>query len=972
MLNKYITLFVFLLLFHTDMVRGQENGIREAWVDSVFHSLTDEERIAQLMVVRANDPGKDYFASVEKFISRYNIGGVCFFRNHPHHQAETTNRWQQLAKTPLLVSIDAEWGLGMRLDSTTAFPYQMTLGAIRDNGLIYQMGAIIAMHCQRMGIHMNFAPVVDINSNPGNPVIGMRSFGQNRENVMLKGIAYMQGLQEHGIIATAKHFPGHGDTDTDSHKTLPVVPHTKERLDSLELYPFRHMIRHGLGGIMIAHLYIPAYEKDPGLASTLSPEIVDGLLRNELGFDGLIVTDALDMKGVTKHHKPGVIGVKALQAGNDILLLPADVPVAIKKIRQAVENGELAEDVINQRCRKVLRYKYDAGLATRKHIRTDHLIEDLNDSRAKMLKRKLYESSLTLLRNEYELIPLVHPDTLRIAYVSVGASLENDHFAKTLQLYGRIASFAFERNDGKKDITALLKNLEPYNLVIIGVRNTNMFAYDDYGITQADWVLVNKIAAAKKTILNLFASPYSLVNLDKPTLPDGLVVSYQDEPLAGEIAAELIFGGVGAQGKLPVGIHGLFKEGDGLETMPLRLCFTEPGALGIQDKYIRIADSIAMAGIRLKAYPGCQVLAAKDGKVFYHKAFGYHTYEKEREVRPADLYDLASITKIAATTLALMDLYGKGMIDIDQRLSKYLPFLGYTDKKDIIIRELLAHQSRLQAWIPYFRYTVHDTVRNSIYADEPGEDFPVRVAEGMYIRKNYFRGIFDSIRFSGLRENNQYKYSDLGFYMLKESMESILNLPFEKFVEQEYYGPMGLPALGYLPLKRFPRENIAPTEDDRIFRKQLLQGDVHDQGAAMLGGVSGHAGLFSNAFDLAAIMQMFLQGGEYGGRLYIKKEVLEEFTKTQFPLNLNRRGIGFDKPLLEYEEDGPTCKSASPQSFGHSGFTGTYAWADPANGLVYIFLSNSIHPDGSNRKLVELNIRTSLHQMFYDALIDTR
>jgi beta-N-acetylhexosaminidase len=964
-------IFFLLLVMFALNISGfaQTNNSSDHWVDSVFNSLSQEEKIAQLLVVRANDPGKEYFSNIEKYIKEYNIGGVCFFRNHPHHQVVTTNRWQELAKTPLIVSIDAEWGLGMRLDSTTIFPFQMTLGAIRDNGLIYQMGAMIADQCKRMGIQMNFAPVVDINSNPANPVIGMRSFGQDKENVMKKGMAYMQGLQDQGVIATAKHFPGHGDTDTDSHKTLPIISHSAERLDSVELYPFRELINKGLGGIMIAHLYIPAYESKEGVASTLSRNIVDGVLRTELGFEGLIVTDALDMKGVTKYYKPGEIEVKALQAGNDILLLPADVPKAVKQIKKAVDKGELDMEVINSRCRKVLTYKYKAGLSGHNQIETEALHSDINSSTALALNRALYEASATLVRNEGQLLPLTDFDTLQIAYVRTGGSQEDDHFAAYLDLYGRVTMFEMDRDAADKDIQKLLKELSNFNLVIIGVQNTSIYPYRNYGIPDNTWTFIRQLKPEKKVILDLFASPYALSALGTEELPDAVIISYQDNQISEEVGAELIFGGVGATGRLPVGIAGLYDAGQGIETEAIRFRFADPAMLGISDEFIEKADSIALSGIELKAYPGCQILAARDGEIFYHKAFGTHTYGDEHLVELTDIYDLASLTKIAATTLSMMDLYGRGGIDIDNKLSFYLPYLVGTNKEDVIIRELMAHQSSFLAWIPYYKYTVERRkIDPEIYHHELSEDYHVRVAEKMYIREDYYREVLDSIRFSSLRENNRYKYSDLGFYLLKEAMEGITNEAFEHYTEKQYYQPLGLSTMGYLPLRRFDKKRLAPTENDRVFRMQLLRGDVHDQGAAMLGGVSGHAGLFSNAFDMAVIMQLFLDGGQYGGEQYLNKNILREFTQTQFPLNENRRGIGFDKPMLEYDEDGPTCKSASSSSFGHSGFTGTYAWADPENGLVYIFLSNRVHPDAGNPKIMDYDIRTNLHQVFYDAL----
>ncbi len=963
------SIFLFLALLLSFQARSQQNLSREAWVDSVFQSLSTEERIAQLMIVRANQPGKDYDRKIDKYIREYNIGGVCFFRNYPHQQARTTNRWQEMARTPLLISIDAEWGLGMRLDSTTVFPFQMGLGAIAGDSLIYAMGKRIAEDCRRIGVHMNFAPVVDINSNPDNPVIGMRSFGQDKENVSRKGVAYMQGLQDLGVIATAKHFPGHGDTDTDSHKTLPVIGHSKARLDSMELYPFRQMIDKGLGGIMIAHLFIPAFEEKEGIASTLSPSIVNGLLREEMGFDGLIVTDALDMKGVTKNNKPGEIELLALLAGNDILLLPSDPDKAIERISNALEKGEISTDLINDRCRKVLGYKYDAGLAGLQPVVLKGLNAELNTAEARALKQELYEASVTLLRNESDLLPTQRPDTLSMAYVSLGGAETEDHFKNTLQLYGSLDTYELPARIKKKDSEMLMDELEPHNLVILGIRNTNIYAFKNFGISGETWDFVNELSRRKKVILDLFACPYALSAMDSTALPEAVIVSYQDNPLTESIGAQLIFGGVGASATLPVEVKDLFASGSGFKTEAIRLHLTDPAVLGIPDSVMARADSIALSGIELKAYPGCQVIAALNGNVFYNKVFGYHTYNNETPVAPDDIYDLASLTKIAASSLSLMDLYARGMIDIDRRLSHYLPYLKQSDKKAIIIRELMAHQSRFQAWIPYFKYTLEEETPDApLYQSEIGEEYPVRVAEGMYIHRDYEYDILDSIRFSSLRENNQYRYSDLGFYLLKEAMEGIVNMPFDSFTARQYYEPMGLPTMGYLPLNRFPRERIVPTENDKLFRKQLLQGDVHDQGAAMLGGVSGHAGLFSNAFDMAAVMQMFLDGGVYGGKRYVEADVLKEFTRTQFPLNLNRRGIGFDKPMMEYDEDGPTCRSASPESFGHSGFTGTYAWADPATGLVYVFLSNRIHPDAHNAKIMEYNIRTNLHQVFYDAV----
>ena len=938
------------------------------WVDSVFNSLSTDERIAQLLIVRANNPGEDYFDHIDKYIKDYNIGGVTFFKSSPLKQAIQTNLWQSFAKTPLFISIDAEWGLGMRLDSTISFPFQITLGAIKNDSLIYEMGSEIARQCKRLGIQMNFAPVIDINCNPKNPVINSRSFGEDRTNVSDKGLAYMKGLQDNGIIAVAKHFPGHGDTETDSHKTLPIINHSKERLDSLELYPFEELINNGLDGIMIAHLYLPSYESQENTATTLSYPVITELLKDKMNFNGLIITDALDMKGVTKYFKPGDIEVKALEAGNDILLLPADVPKAIKKIKKAVKKGIISQSDIDEKCKKILTFKYKSGLNNFKPVNNENLYQDLKNNKAEFIKQKLYESAITIVKNNNKLIPLIYLDTLKIASVTIGET-EVNHFQKMIGNYAKIDNYSITDEAIEQEINLLSEQLLKYNLVIISIHGTNIFASKDFGISTQTIDLINSIRKHQKIILNIFANPYSLARFYDTDNIETLIISYQDNQVSQEISAQIIFGGIAAKGKLPVTASFDFPINTGFETDKIRLKYTVPEEFNIQANDIYIIDSIAISGIENKAYPGCQIIAGKDGKIFYNKAFGSFTYQNKIPVKKEDLYDLASLTKIAATTMAIMKLSDEGKIDIDQQASKYLPYLKETDKEKIIIREMLAHQAKFQSWIPYFESTLIDVKLDTlIYNDKISEKFPVRVAENIYIRKNYFYNIIDSIIQSPLRENNKYKYSDLGFYLLKEIIENITNQPFEDYLYENFYKPLGLSTLTYLPRNTFELSRIVPTENDTIFRKQLLHGDVHDPGAAMLGGISGHAGLFSNANDMAIIMQMLLQNGEYAGINYVDTLTVKEFTKQQFPLNDNRRGLGFDKPLPVYDEDGPTCKSASFESFGHSGFTGTYAWIDPENNMVYIFLSNRIYPNAENQKIMELNIRTNIHQAIYNAL----
>lgn len=940
----------------------------ELWVDSVMQTLSLDEMIAQLMVVRANNPGKEYITEIDRYIRDLNIGGVTYFGGHPGMHARQTNQWQAMAKTPLFISIDGEWGPAMRLDSVIAFPYQMTLGAVDDDSLIYRMGREVARQCKALGIQVNFAPVVDINSNPANPVIHMRSFGESRENVARKGVMYMKGMQDGGLIVTAKHFPGHGDTDTDSHSTLPMITHSKARLDSMESYPFRELIKAGLDGIMIAHLNIPALEKQPGTPSTLSKSIVTDYLRGELGFNGLIVTDALDMKGVTMSESPGEIELRALQAGNDILLLSLNPPLAIARIRNAVQTGEISEDFIREKCRKVLSYKYKAGLAQVRPVNLSMLPKILNESRAELIVRQLFERSVTVLKNEGDLIPLKNLDTLRIASVSIGYG-HITPFQERLQYYAPVDLFALNQEPTDSEITRLHSLLKSYNLLILSLQNTSIWGGSPFGISQQAMKFIRECNVTNKVILDLFATPYALGIADFNFQPECLILSYQDHPIMQDVSAQVIFGGIGSTGRLPVTANRNLPLYSGIPTSSGRLKYTIPEELGIQREWLTPIDSLVTESIRKGAFPGCQVWAAKDGKVIYNKSFGYHTYAKDNPVTDFDLYDIASLTKVAASTIAVMKLQDEGKIEIDKPLQDYLLYLKNTNKGAIILREMMAHQSRLKPWIPFYIFTLkNDKPDTAYYRTNISEEFPVRVAENLYLAENYKYVIFDSIISSELLDKNSYKYSDLGFYLIPEAIENVVNCPFEDYVRKDFYNSLGLSTTGFLPRERYSLERIVPTEDDKVFRMQLLQGDVHDPGAAMLGGVSGHAGLFSNANDLGIIAQMLLQEGQYAGIRYIQPGTIHDFTHQQFPLNDNRRGVGFDKPLPEYDNEGPACRSASPESYGHTGFTGTYLWIDPATGLTFIFLSNRIHPDAENFKLSKWNIRPKIHQIFYDAI----
>jgi len=947
------------------MIRAQ--GIQRTdsiWADSVFRQLSPGQRIAQLFMIRAYSwKDSTYKDSLSAVIERFQPGGICFFKGTPYAQAMFTNRLQGISKVPMLVAIDAEWGLGMRLDSTIAFPRPITLGAVSDDTLVYEVASRIAMDCRRMGIHINFAPVADINCNPDNPVINFRSFGENKFRVAAKSLNYMKGLQDNGVMSVAKHFPGHGDTDMDSHLTLPIIRHSKERMDSVELYPFKVLIKNGVQGVMTAHLFLPCYDSSLNAAATLSKPIVHGLLKQQLGFRGYAITDALDMQGVAKFYKPGEIELKAFQAGNDILLLPQDLGEAIKAIKTAADSNIISQAGIDSACFRILMLKSGLGVS-KTPVSTKDLYHDLNTRPSQVLRKEGFASALTLVKNELGLIPLISPDKRRIAYLGIGDKPGND-MSVYLDAYADVHPFFLPHQFSKTLADSMVSLLAKYDVLIIGLHNMTGYPTDSFHLSRQSLHMVDTLSKVTRTALVVFGNPYSLKLIPGHLRSESIIIAYQDFPVTQLLAAEVLFGGIATKGHLPVSSAG-FPYGSGEETEKTRFSFVMPEEIGLPEQALSIIDSIAEDGIEKGAYPGCQVLLAKDGKVFYNKAFGHPQYNDTVKVKIEDLYDIASVTKVAATTLAIMKLYDEGRLDPGDSLGKFLGILAGSDKSGMIIRDIMTHKAGLQSWIPFYKAVSnvksYDTI---IFRRDSSKAYPYKVANNLFISAAYRDTIFKQIARSPLGEKGKYLYSDLGFYLLRLIVEKLSGKPFDQYLEETFYLPMGLRRTVFNPYKTFSLNEIMPTENDTEFRKQFIRGYVHDPGAAMLGGISGHAGLFTNSLELGVIMQMLLNHGSYGGKQFIKPSTVRLFTSCQFPGSGNRRGLGFDKPLQNYKPDSPACQGASPDSFGHSGFTGTYVWADPANGLVYVFLSNRICPNASNQKLRDLNIRTNIQKAAY-------
>ncbi|HKR04253.1 MAG TPA: glycoside hydrolase family 3 N-terminal domain-containing protein [Bacteroidia bacterium] len=928
------------------------------------------EKIGQLFVVTTRSDAEANPEFIDSLICNYNIGGLMFLKGTPMKQAEFTNHYQHLSKIPLLITIDGEWGVSMRLDSTIRFPRQMTLGAMADDTLIYDMGKEIARQFKRLGIHVNYAPDIDINNNAANPVINSRSFGENKNEVARKGFLYMKGLQDNGILACGKHFPGHGNTDTDSHFALPIINQTVEELDTMELVPFQFLINNGLGSVMVAHLFIPSLDTTANQPSTLSKAIVTDLLKEKLNFKGIVFTDALNMKGASIAYNPGTLEVKSLQAGNDVLLYSENIPAAAEQIHYAIQNCDLDQNDINEKVKKMLQVKFWCGLNHYNAIDYTNLYNDLNTSEAQWLNYRLYRNSITMLANKNNLLPLGDVAGKKVASVVINDTLDNP-FQQMLNRYMHVDEFRMEKEPPDRTFDSLFTELKKYEYIILSIHNTSTKANLDFGISDQTNQLIKELSGKAKLAVVLFGNSYCLGRIPDAINADALVISYEDTHLPQILTAQLLFGASDADGSLPVSITSDFYRGSGtnFKNLKLRFKYAPPQEEKFSANELSKIDSIVNDGIFSHAFPGCQVLVAHDGTVVYEKAFGFKTYDSTEIVKEDDLYDIASVTKIAATALATMKLYEEEKINLSQKASKYFSKLKKTNKKNCTLLDILTHQAGLQSWIPFYKKTIaNGQPFHHIYHREPGEEFSVRVADSLYIKNDYQDVIWKEIFDSPLGEKGKYVYSDLGPLIMGHIIEKITKKKLDEYVEENFYQPLGLTNVTSRPHeKKTDLRKIVPTANDTVFRKQLLRGDVHDPAAAMLGGVAGNAGIFSDANSLAVIMQMLLQGGEYGGKRYFKKETVEYFTKRQFPLTSNRRGLLFDKPEPGIAANGPTCGSASMSTFGHQGFTGTCAWADPLNKIVYIFLSNRVYPDETNTKLAAMNIRTKIMQVIYDA-----
>lgn len=990
---KRILLFSACLLWMACSLEAQNAGVpypddkdlHSPLIDSLLKTMSLEDMAAQTIILRSKGtPSADYIVQMRQLLSENTYGGVCFFAGTTPDMLTLQQVYKQASRLPLLMSIDGEFGPAMRLTDLKKLPRQQTMGALCNENLVFEAGQEIGRQCRLLGIQWNFLPVADVNNNAKNPVINTRSFGEDPKMVARLASLFLKGMQSQGVMGSAKHFPGHGDTETDSHKALPLIRQPLDVLDSIHLYPFKKMIAEGVESIMVGHLNLPAYDNS-GLPVSLSEKVVGGLLRKELGYRGLIVTDGLEMEGVRTALKKlpayhnleeGSIEVQALKAGCDVLLLPVDPQAAVKAIVKAVKKGILKQSRLEEACRRVLYYK------TRKTFLANYaqypakqtmrnlpafLRDSINSRATDALIQSIYNQSVTLLENDRHLLPISTWEYPKKLCISIGDGKSTDFF-KRLKIYDRnVQEINLSRDFDKKlaEDSLFYKKCRAYDIVFVDISNTNYSPTSGYGISAQSIRLVQKLQEENLTVvLCVFAPPYALLPFYNMNNIDAILCGYQDVKESHRACADLIFGSVSACGKLPVSVERYWRINHRRTTKGSMLYDARPKDVGLNDRVFARIDSIVENGLRQKAYPGCQVLVAKKGAVVYDKCFGKESYDSlAPKVEPESIYDLASLTKILATTLAYMRLYELEAYGLDQPIKEVLWRLASTNKKHATFRQLLSHQAGLKAFIPY----VEDTMFNGdpLFDSVWSHDYPTEVADGLFLHNGYGKHIRKLIDESPVSAKYSYVYSDLGFYYLNEALQMLTDTSLNGYVASNFYRYLNLRNTAFRPLEVFPIGRIMPTERDSTLRHRLLRGHVHDPLAALLGGVGGSAGLFSNSRDVAVICQMLLQKGWYGGIRYFDSTTIELFTSSDFSSHDNRRGGGFDKPPLIPDKNSPTCPSASHASFGHSGYTGTYCWIDPKEDLVYVFLSNRVHPTPKNKKLSHLGIRTAILEELY-------
>lgn len=948
-----------------------------AWADSVLKSLTPEEKIAQLIMVRLSSIDlrtrivSFYDTTVERDIQKFNIGGICLFQGAPVKQAALINKFQAMAKTPILMAIDGETGVGMRLDSVVPLPKMMMLGALRDSSIAFRYGQWVAAQCKQLGLQINFAPVADVNNNPNNPVINDRSFGENKEKVATMAVQYMLGMKSGGIMGSAKHFPGHGDVDVDSHLSMPMISKSREQLNNLELYPFRRLFDAGVGSAMVGHLFIPVIDSNANRASSISPKIVTGLLRDEMGFKGLTFTDALEMKGVAEAFPNGGAGVESLVAGNDMLCLPGDVETVINKVKEAIAANRISWQDVEAHARKILMAKYESGLTKWKPVSLERLTERLN-AESDALKKEVAEKAITLAKyDDKKSFPITgmmgdgnwEKAGAKIALLDV-AKNRNTAFALAMRRQYNADVFMFDHGMTAQQADSLYSIIKGYDQVMMAIHELPRYPANNFNMSAASVELINRIGNNHASNLFIFGNPYAAKSFCGLK---NIIIGYDDDPITQETGARMLAGEISPEGQLPVTICEALPAGKGEIVLTNKATTQKNTAVNASKRFasddfqskIPGIDAVINDAINRKAMPGAALLVLKDGKLVLEKTYGNLSYNSPEKVSQETVWDMASVTKICATTLSVMKLYDEGKIELNKTLGDYLPWVKGTNKEKLVIRDILLHEAGLKAWIPFYKEIADSVTMKALpgyFSKKQSERFGIKVDDSLYMRTDWRDTMISRILTSTVDNRKNYIYSDNDFIFMGEIVKAVSGQSLDQYTWNHFYRPLGFRSTGFNPTAYINKKTIAPTEQDPYFRERLVRGYVHDPGAAMFGGVSGHAGLFSNAYEIAILMQLVMNKGELNGKRFFKTSTVDLFTAYQS--KISRRGLGFDKP----EKDNATRKQPYPalalsdKAFGHTGFTGTCAWADPEKGIVFVLHANRVHPEAKNT-FGDLNVR---------------
>ena len=944
---------IIILLLMTPALKAQKGKaprprrvpVDSAWVEKTLRKMTLEEKLGQLVMIyywgRFTSTESPEYQELLREVKEKHIGGIILQaqrtptgveRSQVYPSAVLANQLQRAAKVPLLVAADFETGTSMRLADGTAFPSAMAVAATGDPHDAYTVGKITAIEARAAGLNWIFAPVSDVNDNPDNPIINTRSFGENPQRVAEFVTQFIHGVQDNGALATAKHFPGHGDVSVDSHVSVPVVPGDMAELNRVELVPFRAAIAAGVGAVMSGHLVVPALEPDTDVPATLSHRVLTDLLRKKLGFRGIEVTDALDMGGVTEIDSPPNVAVRAIQAGIDVLLIPPQPDAAIDALEQAVKSGQLPMATVNEAVRRILRGKAQLGLERSRLVDLNGINSVFGSPKFKAASQDIADRGITLIRDDQKILPLDATKPLRVLLLAIsgdpdpypGAVIENE-------LQGRADSVQVVRVDTNfvKSNAVKLPPPESYDVAIATLFVRVADRKGTVGLPEDEAALLNQvIAAGKPVIVASLGSPYLVSRFPNAKT---WIAAFATQDVVQRAMVRAIFGQIAIGGKLPVSVPGVAKLGDGMRVAANSLELeTAPDALSAK---LKPAFDLLDRAVKDHAFPGGVLALGWHGQLVEH-AFGRLTYDvKSPKVRDATIYDVASLTKPIVTTSAIMMLVAQGRVDLDAPLSRYLPEWGSganagqqaDRRKKVTVRELLLHTSGLPA-------------HREFYKDTKGRDAILKRAHAEPLVAE---------------PGTKVEYSDLGFMLLGEIVERLTGETLDEFAHEEIFEPLGMKHSYFNP-PRSLRAQIAPTENDTAFRKRKLQGEVDDANAFAMGGVAGHAGLFSTAQDLSVFAQMMLNGGMYAQERIFTRAMIAQFTE-RVNVGNSARALGWDVPT----ENSSSGHYMSQRAYGHNGFTGTSIWIDPQNEMFVILLTNRVYPSATNDKIRQ--VRPALH-----------